>query len=60
MREPIEVVSDAPEQKLVLPEPVPVYVVYLTARAEGDRVAVRADPYARDRTALATVALKSE
>lgn len=60
MGEPIEVVGDAPEQKLVLPEPVPVYVVYLTARAEGDRVAVRPDPYARDRTALATVALKSE
>lgn len=60
MQEPIEVASGAPEQKLALPEPVPVYVVYLTARAEGNRVAVRADPYARDRTALATVALQNE
>jgi murein L,D-transpeptidase YcbB/YkuD len=57
---PINVASDTPEQRLDLPRPVPVYVVYLTAHAEGDRVAVGRDPYARDGTALASVALRSE
>jgi murein L,D-transpeptidase YcbB/YkuD len=54
------VTSDAPEQRFDLPRPVPVYVVYLTAHAEGDRVAVRSDPYARDGTALASIALQTE
>jgi murein L,D-transpeptidase YcbB/YkuD len=51
----IEVASSAPEQKVDLPRPVPLYVTYLTARAEGGRVAVSADPYARDRQALAAL-----
>ena len=51
----IEVASSAPEQKVDLPRPVPLYVTYLTARAEGGRVAVSADPYARDRQALAVL-----
>jgi murein L,D-transpeptidase YcbB/YkuD len=60
LQAPITVASDTPEQRLDLPRPVPVYVVYLTAHAEGDRVAVGRDPYARDGTALASIALKSE
>jgi murein L,D-transpeptidase YcbB/YkuD len=56
----IEIASGAPEQRMDLPQPVPVYVVYITAHAEGDRVALSADPYERDGTALASVALKSE
>lgn len=47
--------SDAPEQKVDLPRPVPLYVTYLTAHAEDGRVAVSADPYARDGQALAAL-----
>jgi murein L,D-transpeptidase YcbB/YkuD len=39
-----------PEQKLDLPQPVPIYITYLTAQAEGDRIAVGPDPYGRDRS----------
>lgn len=47
----------APEQKLDLPQPVPVYVTYLTAHVDGGSIAVGPDPYGRDRSparALAT------
>lgn len=47
--------SGAPEQKVDLPRPVPLYVTYLTAHAEDGRVAVSGDPYARDRQALAAL-----
>jgi murein L,D-transpeptidase YcbB/YkuD len=47
--------SDAPEEKIDLPRPVPLYVTYLTAHPEGDRVAVSSDPYDRDGTALAAL-----
>jgi murein L,D-transpeptidase YcbB/YkuD len=47
--------SDAPEQKVDLPRPVPLYVTYLTAHAEDGRVAVSGDPYARDGQALAAL-----
>jgi murein L,D-transpeptidase YcbB/YkuD len=36
-----------------LPEPVPVYLTYLTAAPEAGRIAYRSDPYGRDRAALA-------
>jgi murein L,D-transpeptidase YcbB/YkuD len=49
----IDMSSDAPEQKLDLPQPVPVYVVYLTASANNGRLAIGDDPYARDRAAPA-------
>lgn len=48
--------TSAPEQKVDLPAPVPIYVTYLTAHADGDRVAVSADPYNRDAKALASLA----
>ncbi|MGZ3247789.1 MAG: L,D-transpeptidase scaffold domain-containing protein [Croceibacterium sp.] len=48
--------TSAPEQKVDLPTPIPIYVTYLTAHAEGDRVAVSADPYNRDAKALASLA----
>jgi len=51
----VEKTSDAPEQKVDLPQPVPIYLTYLTAHLEGDRIAVGADPYARDRQALAAL-----
>lgn len=40
--------SDAPEQRLDLPQPVPVYVVYLTAHGDNGRLAIGDDPYDRD------------
>ena len=45
----------APEQKVDLPKPVPIYITYLTARPDGDRIAVGSDPYAHDRQALAAL-----
>lgn len=55
MNRDVEKTSEAPEQKVDLPQPVPIYITYLTAHPEGDRVAVGADPYARDRPALASL-----
>jgi murein L,D-transpeptidase YcbB/YkuD len=51
-------VSGDPERKIDLPRPVPIYVAYLTAHAEGDRLAIGRDPYGRDKlagTALAAL-----
>lgn len=50
--------GDAPEQDVDLPEPVPVYLTYLTVLPdpEGTGLAFRPDPYGRDRTALAALA----
>ena len=47
--------SDAPEQNVDLPEPVPVYITYLTARPENGRIAFQDDIYGRDRQILARV-----
>ena len=44
-----------PEQRVELPDPVPVYITYLTAAPEGDRIAFRADSYNRDRAAMAAL-----
>lgn len=52
-------VSGGPERKIDLPRPVPIYIAYLTAHAEGDRIALGPDPYGRDKlegTALAALA----
>lgn len=48
-------VSTAPEQKVDLPQPVPIYITYLTARPDGDRIAIGSDPYAHDQQALAAL-----
>nr|WP_166180686.1 L,D-transpeptidase family protein [Altererythrobacter segetis] len=45
----------APEQKVDLPQPVPLYITYLTAHPDGDRIAVSSDPYAHDRQTLAAL-----
>jgi len=47
--------SDAPEQSVDLPEPVPVYITYLTARPENGRITFQNDIYGRDRQLLARV-----
>lgn len=52
-------VSAGPEQKIDLARPVPIYVAYLTAHADGGRIALGRDPYGRDKlegTALAALA----
>lgn len=38
----------APEDRANLAEPVPVYILYLTAMPEGDRVVTQPDSYIRD------------
>ena len=48
-------VSTAPEQRIELPEPVPVYITYFTAsRGEGG-IRFQDDGYGRDREALAAL-----
>jgi murein L,D-transpeptidase YcbB/YkuD len=43
-----EVASDAPEQQVDLPKPVPVFVTYLTAHAEDGQLTLADDIYGRD------------
>ena len=45
--------SDAPEQHVNLPRPVPVYITYLTAAPAGQSIAFRKDAYGRDDAQLA-------
>lgn len=40
------------EERVELPEPVPVFVTYLTAEATADGIMFRADPYGRDPAVL--------
>ena len=46
-REPVTY-SSSPEQHVLLPKPVPVYVTYLTAEADGGRLSFLGDAYGRD------------
>ena len=46
--------SRAPEQRVNLREPVPVYITYLTAAPTERGIAFRNDPYGRDRVQLAS------
>jgi murein L,D-transpeptidase YcbB/YkuD len=47
---PLVAESDAPEQNVALPRPVPVYLTYLTARATDGGVVYLDDAYGRDGT----------
>ena len=51
---PLAARGRTPEQNVPLPEPVPVYITYLTAAPEGDRIAFRTDAYNRDIARMAT------
>lgn len=42
-----------PEQRIDLPGPIPVYITYLTAALEEQRLALRPDIYGRDKALLA-------
>ena len=44
----LEAPAGAAEHVVPLPEPVPVYITYLTAAPEGERVVFRQDVYGRD------------
>ena len=46
-REP-RAASREPEQNVLLPSPVPIYVTYLTAQVDGGRLSLLDDPYRRD------------
>jgi len=54
---PLPVPAGGKEKRVDLPEPVPVYITYLTAAPEGERIAFRSDPYNRDRTQMAGLGL---
>ena len=43
-----ESASDAPEQNVALPTPVPIYVTYLTAQVDGGQLSFVDDIYGRD------------
>lgn len=45
--------SSDPEHNIDLADPVPVYITYFTAAADGEQVAFRDDIYGRDRVLLA-------
>jgi murein L,D-transpeptidase YcbB/YkuD len=53
-----EVSSDAPEQNVPLPTPVPIYVTYLTAQASDGQLSYVDDIYGRDGQASEVAALK--
>ena len=50
--------SDAPEQNVALPTPVPIYVTYLTAQAHDGQLSFVDDIYGRDAEAMRMAALK--
>jgi murein L,D-transpeptidase YcbB/YkuD len=49
----LETTSNAPEQRVDLPKPVPVYITYFTVMPEGTELATFPDVYGRDRDQLA-------
>ncbi|WP_129790854.1 L,D-transpeptidase family protein [Sphingosinicella sp. CPCC 101087] len=52
--------SGAAEQRVELPEPVPVYITYLTAVPSRGRIRFQPDRYGRDRAMLAQLARRNE
>ncbi|HEY6917315.1 MAG TPA: L,D-transpeptidase family protein [Allosphingosinicella sp.] len=56
---PVRAPSTAPEQQVNLPSPVPVYITYLTAAPEGNRIAFREDIYHRDGISFAAASGRS-
>jgi len=43
-----QVATNAPEQNVMLPTPVPIYVTYLTAQVDGGQLRFTEDVYGRD------------
>ena len=53
---PMPEASGDPEEIVELPFPVPIYITYFTARADGDRIEFREDIYSRDTEDAPTLA----
>ncbi len=53
-RDPHAVTHEA-EQNVALPTPVPIYITYMTAYADGGQLAFADDPYGRDARATASM-----
>lgn len=51
---PVPMGSGKPERRVDLPDPVPVYITYLTTGVEGGRLVLRDDVYNRDGVQLAS------
>jgi murein L,D-transpeptidase YcbB/YkuD len=51
--EPLKASSNAPELRVDLPKPVPVYITYLTVMPSGTELATFPDVYGRDRDQVA-------
>jgi murein L,D-transpeptidase YcbB/YkuD len=49
--------SSAPEQHVRLPKPVPIYITYLTAQADGGQLTFLDDVYGRDQRAMEMASL---
>jgi murein L,D-transpeptidase YcbB/YkuD len=47
-RDPQSVAANTPEEHVLLPTPVPIYVTYLTAQVDGGRLSFVDDIYGRD------------
>jgi murein L,D-transpeptidase YcbB/YkuD len=47
-RDPQQASNDDPEQHVLLPTPVPIYVTYLTAQANNGQLSFVDDVYGRD------------
>lgn len=58
-KKPLAAPSADPEQRVELPEPVPVYITYLTAAPEGARIAYRPDVYHRDNAQMAELGIRT-
>jgi murein L,D-transpeptidase YcbB/YkuD len=56
-QKPLPVPPGGKEKRVDLPEPVPVYITYLTAVPEGEGIAFVPDSYNRDRTQMAGLGL---
>lgn len=54
--------GDSPENKIDLPEPIPIYITYLTAEVDQGEIALGPDPYGLDPTkpSLAAGKVKSD
>ena len=56
-RDPVAM-SSGPEQHVLLPKPVPVYVTYLTADADNGRLSFLDDVYGRDAQRASIIAAR--
>jgi L,D-transpeptidase YcbB len=58
-RDPIALADARPELRIDLPQPVPVFITYLTAVAEGGEVRFQKDVYNRDQPLLGSFGTRS-